>query len=174
MLLDIRGFPGGVVSERRKWQKLKRRKVHSLVLGFKNAIEARAIDAFWISRKQGKLRKRPEKIAQSLFAVFAMGVIGQTGCLLREVASGIGYVDVGVIFSRTLHLIEMKVLRDALVGPDQLEQYMQKEKRREGFLVLVDTIPPHKKKILPTTIKTPSGLIRVVVVDANPTPPSRK
>lgn len=56
------------------------------------------------------MRSRPEKIAQGLLAVFAKGVVGSDGLVLREIASGIGFVDVGVSFGGVLHLIELKIL----------------------------------------------------------------
>ena len=167
------GFPGGTDVEKRRLQNHPRRTVQLLLREFKHAVEAKAIDSFWLARTKRKLRQRPEKIAQSLFAVFAMNVLGDNGIVLREVASGIGFIDVEVILSRVLHIVELKVLTDDLVGLDQLEQYMRTERRSRGYLLVIDALPPDKKQILPTTVKTQSGIISLISVDVNPCPPSR-
>ncbi len=107
---------------------------------FKRAVEARAVDAFWDSRKKRILRSRPEKIAQGRLAVFARGVVGGDGLVLREIASGIGFVDVGVSFGGALHLIELKILKRQPTGANQLATYMTTEGRaiagRLGFSIL--------------------------------------
>ena len=51
-----------------------RRSIAALLNEFRHAVEARAIDSFWISRKKRRLRARPETIAQALLAVFAKAV----------------------------------------------------------------------------------------------------
>jgi hypothetical protein len=149
-----------------------RRTVSNLLREFKHAVEARAIDVFWQSRKKGNLRPKPEEIAQALFAVFTKGVLGDRGIVLREMNSGIGFVDIGVIFSSTLHLIEVKVLTGKFEGPEQLEQYMKTERRNEGSLLLVDTLESGNKLYLPELIHTSSGIIKVYQIDINPVPPS--
>jgi hypothetical protein len=108
-------------------------------------------------------------------AAFIQGVFSQDqrGLVLREMYSGIGYVDISIIFAVTLHLIEMKVLTSKFVGPSQLETYMKTENRNEGWLVIIDARQPCKKEIIPTSICTHAGNIRVVVVDINPIPPSQ-
>lgn len=53
-----------------------RRSVAVLLSEFKRAVESRAVDAFWDSRRRNVLRRRPEKIAQALLAVFAKGALG--------------------------------------------------------------------------------------------------
>jgi len=166
-------FPGGVEIERKRIQCLPRRTIRTLLLEFKQAVEARAIDGFWKSRTKGNLRQNPEKIAQTLFAMFATGVLKDQGILLREISSGIGFVDIGVIFSSTLHLVEIKVLTQKFQGPEQLEQYMKNEGRSEGSLLVIDTLKPGNKLDLPKVIPTLSGMIKVYSVDVNPAPPSR-
>jgi hypothetical protein len=165
-------FPGGVEVEKKRLQRLHRRSIKTLLLEFKRAVEARAIDGFWRSRKKGNLMPNPERIAQTNFALFAMGVLGDRGILLREMGSGIGFVDIGVVFSSTLHLVEIKVLTHKFVGPAQLEQYMKIEGRKEGSLLVIDTRQPENKLDLPDTVKTPSGIIKIYPVDVNPPPPS--
>ena len=104
-------FPGGTEVERKRLHRLPRITIGALLQEFKDAIEARAIDAYWLSRKKGKLRLKPEKIAQTQLALFTRGVLlHRRGIVLREMSSGIGFVDIGVIFSSTLHLVEIKVL----------------------------------------------------------------
>jgi hypothetical protein len=164
-------FPGGVEAEKKRLQH-SRRSIKALLLEFKRAVEARAIDGFWLSRTKRKLMPNPERIAQTNFAMFAMGVLGDRGLLLREVGSGIGFVDIGVVFSSTLHLVEIKVLAQKFVGPAQLEQYMKTEGRNEGSLLLIDTRTPKDKPDLPGEVNTPSGTIRVYRVDVNPSAPS--
>ena len=166
-------FPGGTEPERKRLQHLPRRTVGTLLKEFKHAVEARAIDMFWISRTKGKLRSSPEKIAQGLLAVFTKGVLKGQGIILREINSGIGFVDIGIIFSTILHLVEVKVLTGKFEGPEQLEQYMRTERRNQGSLVVIDTLNPENKIDLPELIPTLSGIIKVYRVDINPCPPSK-
>ena len=128
-----------------------------------------------ISRKKGKLHDVPETIAQALLAVFAKGVLGDDrGLVLREFASGIGYVDLGIVFSSTLHLVEIKILRDGeLTGVEQLDTYMRTEGRKQGWLLVVDArrVP---KGDLPDSIRVGNRLVHVVGVEINPIPPSKR
>ncbi len=166
-------FPGGTELEREKLLRLPKLTIDILLNEFSDATEARAIDAFWVSRKQGTLQHRPEKIAQSLFSLFTKGaLLNRPGIVLREFQSGIGFVDVGIIFSSTLHLVEIKVLTDDFTGLSQLEQYMKTEKRQEGSLLIFDSLKPDKKKDLPLRIPTSAGLVKIYRVDINPHPPS--
>lgn len=166
-------FPGGVSVERNQL-KQKKRTISGLLKQFKHAVESRAIDTLWVSRKQNKLHTRPETIAQGLFAVFAKGVINDTGLVLRELVSGIGFVDVSIIFSaRTLHLVELKILTGAFVGVSQLEVYMKNENRKEGWLLVLDSREATKKTKIPNVISSKYGTIRTLVIDINPTAPSK-
>ncbi len=168
-------FPGGTEAERRRLQQVPRLTIEALLGEFKHAVEARAIDMFWLSRRKGNLRPKAEKIAQGQFALFTKGVlVYRPGIVVRELSSGIGFVDIGVILSSpTLHLVEMKVLRaKEFKGAEQLEQYMKTERRNEGSLLIVDALAPDDKLDLPERIPTPSGVIRVYRVDINPLPPS--
>lgn len=165
-------FPGGTEEERIRLQRAPKRTINNVLTEFKHGVEARGIDYFWMSRKSGKLRQKPEKIAQGLFLLFVTGVLRGKGIVLREISSGIGFVDVGVIFSRVLHLVEMKVLTGTFTGPAQLEQYMKNEGRREGSLLVIDAIEPDDKQTLPESIFTPTGTIKVYQVDINPVIPS--
>jgi len=167
-------FPGGVVLERARILKAKRKSINGLLKEFKHAVESKAIDTFWVSRKRGQLRPKPEKIAQGLLAMFAKGAIGDSGVVLRELVSGIGFVDVSIILSaRTPHLIELKILKDGLIGPNQLATYMKTERRQEGWLALVDVRVQQKKSKIPKDIATPHGTIKTLVIDVNPTAPSK-
>ncbi|MEK6375745.1 MAG: hypothetical protein AABO58_23955 [Acidobacteriota bacterium] len=149
----------------------KRRSMASLLDAFKRVVEARAVDAFWLSRKKGHLRMKPEKIAQALLEVFAKRVVGFSGLVLREMASGIGFIDVAISFGAVPHLVELKILTTEMAGVNQLASYMRTEGRREGWLVLVDVRDSLAKGVIPARIETPSGLIRTVVVDVNPPAP---
>ncbi len=149
----------------------RRRSIAALLSEFKRAVEARAIDAFWDSRKKHRLRPRPEKIAQGLLAVFAKGVVGNDGLVLREIASGIGFVDVGVSFGRVLHLIELKILKGRLTGAHQLATYMQTEGRGEGWLVLIDVRQHRNLDAVAARLDTSAGPIRTLLVDVNPAAP---
>jgi hypothetical protein len=117
------------------------------------------------------LRPKPEKIAQALLAVFAKGVLGGDGLVLREVGSGIGFVDIGILFGRVLHLVELKVLKTQLSGAGQLATYMRTEGRKEGWLLLIDVRQTGRMAAIPTTVTTPAGQIRIVRVNANPPQP---
>jgi hypothetical protein len=148
-----------------------RRSIGILLREFRRTVESRVVDTFWESRKQNRLRSRPEKIAQALFAVFAKAVVGSKGLVLREVASGIGFVDVAISFGGPLHLIELKILKGTLVGASQLTTYMVHEQRDHGWLLLIDARKTASRADVPTVIKTASGTIRTIVVEINPIPP---
>jgi len=94
-------FPGGITTEIKRLQKLPRKTVLALLRGFKSAVEARAIDMFWLTRSKGQLRKRPEKVAQGLFASVISMALGKQGKIFREPMSGVGFVDIGLIISQT-------------------------------------------------------------------------
>lgn len=166
-------FPGGVQRERQHLRK-QRRNIRHLLTEFKSALESRAVGNFWLSRKAGRLRQRPEEIAQGLLALFFKGVLLHGGgYVLRELESGTGYVDLSIALSRVLHLIEMKVLRGQFEGVAQLVVYMKQERRREGWLVVIDPRLAHRRSELPQTVKTAAGVVRIVAIDINPIPPSR-
>lgn len=98
--------------------------------------------------------------------------MNRSGIVLREFQSGIGFVDIGIIFSSTLHLVEIKVITDDFTGLSQLEQYMKTEKRQEGSLLIFDSLKPDKKIDLPTCINSSAGVVNIYRVDINPRPPS--
>jgi hypothetical protein len=170
------GFPGGVKAERRLLRQQPRVTIQTLIRGFVGAVEARAIDTFWQSRKKRKLAKRPEKIGQALFAVFAKGVLNdhRFGLVLREVFSGIGFVDIAIVIRSTIHLIEMKLIRSNFTGVSQLQTYMKTENRKHGWLVYFDARDPTRRDIIPAFLVIPSGKISVVGIDINPIAPSQK
>ena len=170
---DISSFPGGTAPEEKVLHSTTRLTIGTLLQEFKHAVEARAIDVFWKSRKQGRLRSKPEKIAQTHFALFTKGVLlRRKGLILREMSSGIGFVDIGVVFASTLHLIEIKILSGTFKGQEQLEQYMRSEQRRTGTLLIFDARPPGSKLDLPESICSQAGMIKVFKVDINPPAPS--
>lgn len=170
-----REFPGGLVTERRRLERQKRRSLSILLGEFKQAVEAKALDGFWESRKRGKLKAQPEVIGQALLAIFLKGVLRNgNGIVLREIGSGIGFVDVGVIFGSVLHLVEIKMLHNAVVGVEQLHDYMRHEQRPEGWLVLFDCRPAANRSVVPTVLNNTAGTVRVLTIDINPVAPSRK
>lgn len=166
-------FPGGLRGEQRRL-KPRRKSVSQLLFEFGHAIEARAVDSFWKSRKAARLRSRPEDIGQSLLALFLKGVLGKqsTGFILREAGSGIGFVDIVLVLSSVPHLIELKILKSTVSGASQLATYMRSEKRRCGWLVIFDARPVDRKTVIPSREKTPAGTVNVVVIDINPAAPS--
>jgi hypothetical protein len=80
-------------------------------------------------------------------------------------------VDVGISFGRTLHLIELKILRKHLTGANQLATYMRTEARSRGWLVLIDARGNRHRDAVPVTIEAVAGLIMTVVIDVNPPVP---
>jgi hypothetical protein len=168
-------FPGGVGPERARLKKLHRRSVGEVLQGFRHGIEARAIDTFWASRVKGRLRPKAEKVGQGLLAAFAMGTLSDgKGHLLRELPSGVGFVDVGLILGNVLHLVELKVLRGgSFSGVSQLTQYMRTEQRRQGWLVVFDARTQDKQGPLPAKIDTADGTVRVLVININPAAPHK-
>jgi hypothetical protein len=168
-------FPGGVRREQELLNRARRRTMRATLESFREAVESRSIDTFWKSRKRGTLARHPERLGQNLLAIFIKGTLTTTknGVVLREVLSGIGYVDIGVIFATVLHLVELKVLISKFVGPSQLERYMKTEKRRTGWLLVFDARPSGRKTRIPESLSTRNGRISIIVVDINPVPPSQ-
>lgn len=97
------------------------------------------------------------------------------GSVIREMASGIGFVDVAITFSSgLLHVVELKMLKGLRVpGIAQLAQYMKHENRNEGWLVLFDARNRSHKREIPSLYRRAAGTIRTVLIDINPTPPSQ-
>jgi hypothetical protein len=150
--------------------------INQILSEYKIAVESRGIDAFWKSRKKGELQSRPESIAQSLLATALKMFFRNRGSGLefREFASGVGFVDVGVVLSHVLHIVELKILIKSFQGPGQLQQYMKSEDRREGWLMVLDSRQESLKTDLPATIRTKQGVIKILRIDINPTAPSKK
>lgn len=166
-------FPGGVSQEAKRLRR-GRRSMRRILDEFQNAVESRGIDAFWNSRASNRLKQRPEAIAQALFAVFAKGALGNSGLVLREMGSGVGFVDFAIIFSTVPHLIEMKVLTRKFTGISQLAHYMRNERRRNAWLIVLDSRPVvARTEDAPTCVRLKEGRVRVVWVDINPVAPSR-
>jgi hypothetical protein len=167
-------FAGGLKAEKRAVKKLKRKRMHALLKQFSLALRSKAINAFWVSRKKGRLRQRPEAIAHSLLAMFLAAVLDGRGALFTEVGSGTGYVDLVVTLSRVAHLIEVKVLTRKFEGPNQLASYMEMESRREGWLVVLDARPVNQQTSIQEKFVLPAGIVNTVVVNLNPVAPSRR
>lgn len=169
---SIDQFPGDVSAERTRLR-TKPRSIGRILDEFRAAVEARAIDPFWESRKKNRLTTNPERIGQALLAVFIRGVLDGKGLSFREVGSGIGFVDIVVVLSTVPHLLELKVIRSEITGANQLQSYMRTEVRNSGWLVLFDA-RPHEKRYeeTPSRIDVPEGCIRVLSIDINPIPPS--
>jgi len=170
--IGLDAFERALAPARRRLR-ARQRSIKCLLSEFALAVEARGLDAFWTSRKNGVLRAKPEKIAQAFLAVFAKGVLGGDGLVLREVGSGIGFVDVGILFGRILHLVELKVLKTQLSGTGQLATYMRTEGRQEGWLLLIDVRQTQNVSAIPSALSTPAGRIRILRVNANPPPPHK-
>jgi hypothetical protein len=134
------------------------------------------VNSFWDSRTKGKLRRRPEKLAQECLGLFASAKLEKRGAAIREATSGIGFVDVLVTFSSgLLHIIELKILKGKdIPGPAQLSTYMKHKRRKEGWLVFFDARSASGRKAVPPIFKRALGTIRTVLIDINPVPPSRQ
>jgi hypothetical protein len=170
---EIESFPGGLSQERRELKQRARLTISSLLDRFKRAVESRAVDSFWVSRKAGELRPRPERIGQALLAVFAKGVLAESGLVWREIFSGIGFIDVVVVLSRIPHLIELKIMKGRYNGAAQLRDYMKRESRRTGWLILFDARPQGRKYRVPARVAGNGSHIRNIIVEINPIAPSR-
>jgi hypothetical protein len=122
------------------------------------------------------LKKRPEKLGQELFGVFARTKLAVRGSTIREGTSGIGFVDVLVTFSSGLvHVVELKILKGKdIPGPAQLATYMNHRRRREGWLVFFDARKPNAKQPVPTALERAAGTIRTLLIEINPIPPSKR
>jgi hypothetical protein len=168
-------FPGGIQYEKKRIRSHPKR-ISNLLSEFSHAVQARCVDVFWRSRSARQLRNQPEQLGQALLATFLKGVLrgSNNGLVLREMASGIGFVDIAVILSTIPHVIELKVLKSTLRGVNQLTTYMRTEARKVGWLVVFDARHTSRKPPLPLKIKTSGGLVNVICIDINPIPPSRQ
>src|SRR5581483_1876390 len=93
------------LAAQRKRLKGKRRSILEILEFFRDSTEARNIDVFWESRKKLQLRQRAEKIGQSMLSQFIQGVLtNRGGRLFREIYSGVGFVDIAVMFGNVPHL----------------------------------------------------------------------
>ena len=108
--------------------------------------------------------------------LFASAKLEKRGALIREATSGIGFVDVLVTFSSGLiHVVELKILKGKdIPGPAQVATYMKHKRRKEGWLVFFDARNAKERKIVPSVFKSASGVIRTILIDINPVPPSRQ
>jgi len=165
-------FPGGIQSEKRAFEQVRRKTIEYIINSFKSAVESRAISQLWKSRKKGILENEPEEKAQGLLVVYIMGILNGKGFVARELKSGIGYVDLLVIISNISHLIELKILTDKYTGIEQLDKYMKTENRKVGHLVLFDARPHSNKSTIPSKIETKAGKIKTYIIEINPIPPS--
>jgi len=157
--------------------KIPRITIRKFLEEFKSTIEAEAVNSFWESRTEGRLKNRPEKLGQELFGVFARTKLAERGAAIREAVSGIGFVDVLVTFSSgLLHVVELKLLKGQQIpGPAQVATYMKHARRNEGWLVFFDARHPNAKNSLPTRFSAGNGkTIRAIHIDINPVPPSKK
>jgi len=173
LTLQIEEFPGGVGHEKRQFRQRARLTMTSVMEGFRRAVESRAIGSFWKSRATRSLRPEPEKIAQGLFVMFTEGTLRERGLTFREVFSGVGFIDFVVLLSRTPHLVELKIMKERYKGATQLMTYMEKESRKEGWLVLFDARTQTRKTDIPSKTPLRKGVINNIVVDINPIAPSR-
>lgn len=140
--------------------RFKRVSLENLLFQFKLIVEATAVDSFWESRKKNKLKNKPEEIAQGLLASCLKMVLDGKAMVVRELSSGIGFVDLAVIFSSTLHLIEVKILTKGFLGIEQLDQYMKTENRNKGNLIVLDAMTSVNKVEIPREINGKYGKIK--------------
>jgi hypothetical protein len=140
---------------------------------FKKTVEGEAVNSFWESRAQGKLKKRAEKLGQEILSVFARAKLAGRGSAIREPVSGTGFVDFLVTFSSGLfHVVELKMLKgDDVPGVGQVAKYMEHRNKTEGWLVFFDARKANRKTAIPASFKRAAGVIRTVVIDINPIPP---
>jgi hypothetical protein len=171
---QLETFPGGLHKERQQFKRRGRLTISSLLEAFKKAVESRAIDSFWVKRKIRQLRPHAETIGQGLLAVFSKGALSDDGLVWREVFSGIGFVDVVVVLSRTPHLIELKIMKNRYDGAAQLSTYMRTESRPVGWLVLFDARGNNHRTTIPNKTMVPAGVINNLIVDIDPVAPSHQ
>jgi hypothetical protein len=151
------------------------RKLSKELERFKAAVEARSVSDFWVKRTKGVLKKKPESIGQALLIQFLSGLLRtpKQGTVLREVQSGIGYVDVMVFLATSEPLIvELKVLPvGSARGEQQLRAYLKTEGVKFGWLVTFDA--RKNGALLPEGADTSEGItVQRIVVKINPPAPS--
>lgn len=151
------------------------RHFQSLLEEYRRAIQLNGIQEFWESRTAGRLRRKPESLAQHSLSMFLHRPIQQrAGFVLREVRSGTGFVDVLAAFGRSRrYLVELKILTSRKVtGFRQLGQYLGVHGLKEGWLVLFDARPRGRVDLTDHQRMIGNKTIRVLVIDINPRPPS--
>ena len=111
-----------------------------------------------------------------MLGLFGYAKLAARGSLIREAASGTGFVDVLLTFSSgLLHVVELKILKGKdIVGPAQLATYMKHKRRNEGWLVLFDARSTDGRCSVPSKFMRTSGTIRTILIDINPVAPSRQ
>jgi hypothetical protein len=172
---DVNFLRSAIKAEKSRVSKGERRSVGEMLVRFGQSIEARGVDVLWESRAAQKLRKRPENIAQSILATYFLGSTDRSGGnVFRELSSGTGFVDVVIQLSRANHLVEIKVLKTKFTGPEQLVDYMKKEGRAQGWLVIFDARPESAQKGVPTQIRTQGRTVKVIHININPVAASRR
>jgi hypothetical protein len=132
------------------------------------------VEAFWVSRKQQELRPKPEQIAQlSLLMFLDEPIRDRSGFTLKEVHTGIGYVDVMAVFGRSKrYIVELKIRTGPRFnGSAQLKSYLASHRLTHGWLVLFDS-RTGPKELAGETLVVDGRTIDVVSVDINPVPPS--
>lgn len=165
-------------TEARIIRRAPRRTMGMLLQSFRRGVQSLGIDQFWKSRRAGQLKPYPEAIARDTLAVMLHGVLEGRSIALKEIASGIGRIDVSVARASgnriVLDIVELKVLKSgALKGAAQLGRYLQNADRKEGWLVVIDARRPARKTPLPKRIQLNGSCVaHVVVVDINPPAPS--
>lgn len=152
------------------------REFESLLELFRKFIESRGVDQFWVSRRRGEMRPKPESIAQGLLTAFLYPEMQRrAGFVLREVRSGIGYIDLMAVFGQARrHLVELKVLtRDRVTGLQQLGRYLATEDLPQGWLFMLDARESSgRAEIRDGTVEVAGRTIHRLVVDINPPAPS--
>jgi hypothetical protein len=173
-------FISNAVAERvedsgNRLRRLRHITIRKFLEEFKSTVEAHGVNSFWESRSEAKLRSRAEKIGQEMLGVFASAKLRDHGAAIREPVVGTGFVDFLVTFSSGLvHVVELKMLKDpGVTGLAQLAAYMKHNNRKEGWLVLFDVRKGNKRQSVAPTMKQKNGTIRTVVIDLNPTAPSK-
>ena len=148
-----------------------------LIDEFSQAIEQSGVDGFWESRTKGKLRSRPEQIAQQSLTMFLyIPIKVKAGFVLNEIKSGVGYIDVLAVFGKSQRYVtELKIITGKrLTGVGQLATYLETQGLNEGWLTVFDARPKAHRTELPTkSFQRDGKTIHPTVIDINPIAPSR-
>lgn len=155
------------------------KKVNFILDKIRGGIEKHGIYSFWKSKTKGKLKNKPEDIAQALFSVSLCMLSFESGINFifdEQVQIGVGKMDVKLTFYdgnkfREV-IVEIKIIdneNESEKGIDQLFEYMRLKDVDFGVRLIFNTT---QKKLSENTYNNKGRSVQDFIVNINPKNPS--